>query len=131
MSGQQLNTLGQVSLILLVYLIICFVIWKRVWFNSYGGKFLNTLLTHLFSHSRATNRQEYQHPGDEQAAALRKNENIRHLQTHVSVNCLQTGDGVLGAALRAGRLPLSAFPEVDAETSDLPFSDNGCVCRSC
>ena len=38
MSGQQLNTLGQVSLILLAYLIICFIVWKRVWFNSYGGK---------------------------------------------------------------------------------------------
>lgn len=33
-----MNTLGQLSLILLAYLIICFIIWKRVWFNSYGAE---------------------------------------------------------------------------------------------
>ena len=34
----QLETLGQLSLILLIYFVICFIIWKRIWFDSFGGK---------------------------------------------------------------------------------------------
>ena len=36
--SHQLGTLGQLSLLLLVYLLACFYLWKKIWFDPFGGK---------------------------------------------------------------------------------------------
>ena len=34
----QLSTLGQLTLVLLAYVIFCFCVWKKIWFDPFGGK---------------------------------------------------------------------------------------------
>ena len=37
-----LGTLGELSLLLLVYILVCIIAWKRIWFDPFGGKSLSS-----------------------------------------------------------------------------------------
>ena len=40
----QLSTLGQLSLILLAWFIFCLLVWKKIWFDPFGGKYHSFLI---------------------------------------------------------------------------------------